>query len=85
MVQEYTLKKETLTEQAAKKQAIQKLYIYEEKLIQKGVQISANNVKIEIDHKTCVSKGFLEIIEKIGEETPVEIPEPPAERTTEDG
>ena len=26
----------------------------------------SNNVKIEIDHKTCVSKGFLEIIEKIG-------------------
>ena len=76
---------EQLTEDAAKKQAIQRLYAYEEKLIEKGVQISANNVKIEIDHKTCVSKGFLEIIEKIGEETPVEIPEQPAERTTEDG
>ena len=59
--------------------------VYAEKLIEKGVQISENNVKIEIDHKTCVSKGFLEIIEKIGEETPVEIPEQPAERTTEDG
>ena len=79
------LNKEKLTEKAAKKQAIQRLYIYEEKLIEKGVQISENNVKIEIDHKTCVSKGFLEIIEKIGEETPVEIPEQPAERTTEDG
>ena len=45
----------------------------------------SNNVKIEIAHKTCVSKGFLEIIEKIGRETPVEIPEQPAERTTEDG
>ena len=76
---------EQLTEDAAKKQAIQRLYAYEEKLIEKGVQISENNVKIEIDHKTCVSKGFLEIIEKIGEETPVEIPEQPAERTTEDG
>ena len=73
------------TEKAAKKQAIQRLYIYEEKLIEKGVQISANNVKIEVDHKTCISKGFLEIIEKIGRETPVEIPEQPAERTTEDG
>ena len=56
-----------------------------EEIQEKGVQISENNVKIEIDHKTCVSKGFLEIIEKIGEETPVEIPEQPAERTTEDG
>ena len=61
------------------------LQLYEEKLIEKGVQISANNVKIEVDHKTCISKGFLEIIEKIGRETPVEIPEQPAERTTEDG
>ena len=68
-----------------KKLAWHTLQRYEEKLMQKGVQISANNVKIEIDHKTCVSKGFLEIIEKIGEETPVEIPEQPAERTTEDG
>ena len=61
------------------------LYDFLNKIQEKGVQIFENNVKIEIDHKTCVSKGFLEIIEKIGEETPVEIPEQPAERTTEDG
>ena len=51
----YEVQKEQLTEDAAKKQAIQRLYVYEEKLIEKGVQISENNVKIEIDHKTCVS------------------------------
>ena len=79
-----TVKKE-YTEEAAKTLAWRTLQLHEEKLIQKGVQISENNVKIEIDHKTCISKGFLEIIEKIGEETPVEIPEQPAERTTEDG
>ena len=79
-----TVKKE-YTGEEAKKLAWRTLQMYEEKLIQKGVQISANNVKIEINHKTCISKGFLEIIEKIGEETPVEIPEQPAERTTEDG
>ena len=73
------------TEKEVRALAWSTLQLYEEKLIEKGVQISANNVKIEIDHKTCVSKGFLEIIEKIGEETPVEIPEQPAERTTEDG
>ena len=73
------------TEKEVRALAWRTLQLYEEKLIEKGVQISANNVKIEIDHKTCVSKGFLEIIEKIGEETPVEIPEQPAERTTEDG
>ena len=57
--------KEKLTEKAAKKQAIQRwLYIYEEKLIEKGVQISENNVKIEIKHQDCVSRGSLTVIEK---------------------
>ena len=73
------------TEKEVRALAWRTLQLYEEKLIEKGVQISANNVKIEVDHKTCISKGFLEIIEKIGRETPVEIPEQPAERTTEDG
>ena len=85
MVQEYTLKKETLTEQAAKKQAIQKLYIYEEKLIQKGVQISENNVKIEINHQDCVSRGTLTVIERTGREATTEKKTPPKERTPEDG
>ena len=53
--------------------------------MEKGVQISANNVKIEIDHETCVSRGTLEIIEKTGRQVPVEILEQPVERTTEDG
>ena len=73
------------TEKEVRALAWSTLQLYEEKLIEKGVQISANNVKIEVDHKTCISKGFLEIIEKIGRETPVAIPEQPAERTTEDG
>ena len=53
--------------------------------MEKGVQISANNVKIEVDHKTCISSGRLEIIEKIGKDIPVEKLEDPIERTTEDG
>ena len=47
---------EQLTEDAAKKQAIQRLYAYEEKLIEKGVQISENNVKIEINHHNYQEK-----------------------------
>lgn len=73
------------TQKEAEKLAWSTLQSYEEKLMQKGVQISANNVKIEVNHETCISRGFLEIIEKIGEETPVEIPEQPAERTTDNG
>ena len=82
---QYRKIKKEYTREEVKKLAWHTLQRYEEKLIEKGVQISANNVKIEVDHKTCISKGFLEIIEKIGRETPVEIPEQPAERTTEDG
>ena len=79
------LNKEKLTEKAAKKQAIQRLYIYEEKLIEKGVQISENNVKIEIKHQDCVSRGSLTVIEKTGKEGPTERKTQPKERTPEDG
>lgn len=82
---QYKILEKQYTEEEVRKLAWNTLQTYEEKLIQKGVQISANNVKIEVKHETCISKGFLEIIEKIGEETPVEIPEQPAERTTENG
>ena len=51
--------------------------------MEKGVQISANNVKREVDHETCISKGSLEIIEKTGREVPIERREQPEERTTE--
>ena len=84
-VQKYALQKETLTEQAAKKQAVQRLYNYEEKLIQKGVQISENNVKIEINYQDCVSRGTLNVIEKTGREAPTEKKAQPKERTPEDG
>ena len=79
------LTKEQLTEDAAKKQAIQRLYAYEEKLIEKGVQISENNVKIEINHQDCVSRGTLTVIERTGREAPTEKKTQPKERTPEDG
>lgn len=82
---QYETTERKYTQEEAEKLAWDQLKSYEEKLMQKGVQISANNVKIEVDHETCISRGFLEIIEKIGEETPVEIPEQPAERTTDNG
>ena len=81
----FELRKERLTEDAAKKQAIQRLYDYEEKLIEKGVQISENNVKIEINHQDCVSRGTLTVIERTGREAPTEKKTQPKERTPEDG
>ena len=71
------------TEEEVRALAWRTLQLYEEKLIEKGVQISANNVKIEVDHETCISKGSLEIIEKTGREVPIERREQPEERTTE--
>ena len=84
-VKTYEKRKETYTDEEARAEAFQRLQEYEEKLMEKGVQISANNVKIEVDHKTCISSGRLEIIEKIGKDIPVEKLEDPIERTTEDG
>lgn len=80
---QYEKRRVTRTEQEAKAEAFRILQKYEEKLMEKGVQISSNNVKIEVDHKICKSRGTLEIIEKIGTEAPVERLEQPKERTTE--
>ena len=80
---EYRKTAKKRTEKEAKIVSWEILQAYEKKLMEKGLQISANNVKIEVDHKTCISKGSLEIIEKTGREVPVEIQEQPEERTTE--
>ena len=84
-IRRYEVQEERLSEDAAKKQAIRRLYIYEEKLIEKGVQISENNVKIEINHQDCVSRGTLTVIERTGREAPTEKKTQPKERTPEDG
>ena len=57
----------------------------QEKLIEKGVQISENKVKIEINHQDCVSRGTLTVIERTGREAPTEKKTQPKERTPEDG
>ena len=67
---EYKKTARKYTEQEAKLLSWEILQAYEKKLMEKGVQISANNVKIEVDHETCISKGSLEIIEKTGREVP---------------
>lgn len=65
--------------------AVAALHDYEENLIQKGLQISANNVKIETDYNSCIARGTLTVIEKTGKETSVEVQEEPQERTSENG
>ena len=46
---------------------------------------SKNNVKIEINHQDCVSRGTLTVIERTGREAPTEKKTQPKERTPEDG
>ena len=73
------------TEEEAKARVVQQLHQYEENLIEKGLQISANNVKIDVDYDSCTARGTLTVIEKTGKESPVEIQEQPEERTAENG
>lgn len=70
------------TKEGAEKKAREKLSLLLQTLSEKGVQISANHVKIEVNHSTCVAKGSLTVIEKAVKETPVEILEQPTERNS---
>ena len=76
-LQKYHTETAFYTENEAKSIAVERLHIYEEKLIQKGVQISENNVKIEMNRTACVSKGTLTVIEKTGIQTEVAQQEQP--------
>ncbi|MGN0398914.1 MAG: sporulation protein YqfD [Blautia sp.] len=64
----------------AKKKAQQHLQLLLETLSEKGVQISANHVRIELNESSCTAKGTLTIVEKNTAVTPVEITEQPTER-----
>lgn len=84
LTEEYQKVHSVYTEEQAKALARKSLYRFQEKLIEKGVSISANNVKIELNPITCIARGTLTVIEKTGTQTPVEMQEQPIERTAED-
>ncbi len=50
-------------------------------LSEKGVKVSQNNVKISLNEKSCISKGAITVVEKIGKRAPVEVLQEPQERT----
>lgn len=81
---QYKKERAVYTKREAKQLAEKKLHLFEKKLIEKGVQISENNVKINVNHTVCTSSGKLVIIEKTGKETPVQ-QEEEKERTSVDG
>ena len=72
-------------EEEASAMAEKDLYDFLNKIQEKGVQIFENNVKIEINHQDCVSRGTLTVIERTGREAPTEKKTQPKERTPEDG
>ena len=63
---EYELIDYTYTEEEAINLANSNFDYYLEKLIEKGVQIIGNNVKIHIVNNTCVSSGQILTVEKLG-------------------
>ncbi|MGI6070638.1 MAG: sporulation protein YqfD [Blautia sp.] len=81
---EYVRKKEKFTKKQAMEQANEKLVAFLQKLLEKGVQIYQNNVKIEVTDSQCTSKGNLILIEKIGSERTIADLSQPMERNTTD-
>lgn len=68
----------------AEREAFERMEDYMKKLIEKGLQISANNVTIKVSDFTCSSKGTITVIEKT-EITRALNSQEPTERNTEDG
>lgn len=81
---EYKKERKIRTNKEAEYLALQELHKYEENLLQKGVQIFANNVTIKFSQKICISSGYLEIIEKIGIDDPILIQEQPIRKDIEE-
>lgn len=70
-LEEYKTVQSVYTEAQARELALEKLHLYEQKLIEKGIEISENRVSVQVNNTSCISKGTLVIIEKTGKETAV--------------
>lgn len=70
--EEYVSVKRKYTEEEARQKANQNLEEYCAKLKEKGVQIIKINVKINVSNATCISRGFLEVVEKTGKRVATE-------------
>ncbi len=84
-LKQYREEQAAYTQEEARKLAFSRLQRYEEKLMEKGLQISTNNVTIETDDMTCTSSGSLRVTERIGREALTEGQKEPTERTSDDG
>ena len=82
---DYAYEKQTFTytEEEAKARALDKQKALLKTLEEKGVQILGNRVKIGIQKGVCTAKGTLAVVEKAGQQVPVQIPQEPAERNAD--
>ena len=85
-ITDYAYEKRTFTysESEARQKSEENLNRLLESLEEKGVQISGNHVKIEIQGKTCTARGTLTVIEKNEQKTLTEILEQPTERNMQE-
>ena len=75
---------EKYSKEEAEKLAFASLSVYEKKLMEKGVQISENNVKINVNGNECTGSGSLTVIEQATVKQTAVQKEKPEERTAED-
>lgn len=70
---EYKSQKTIYTEKEAKEKALYQLNVLIKNLEEKGVQISQNHVKINIQKNVCTASGTLLAVEKVGKKVPTDI------------
>lgn len=79
---EYQVRKETYSQEEAKKLAKIQILQFLDKIMEKGVEILQNNVKIEVTEDKCISKGAVLGLEKNGKSVPLSAPGTASERNT---
>lgn len=84
LYEEYEIYTESYSEEEATALAEANLKEFLENLIEKGVQIVENNVKIEVGTNTCTAYGTISAVEEIGSYKPAELLEAIPEETQEE-
>lgn len=71
LFQEYKTVAVTRTKEQAQTLALQQFQLFEEKLLQRGIRITENNVTTTITPSACITRGTLTLLEKTGVPSPI--------------